>query len=210
MPRLRQVARSEATPEIVETYARLFGERDPVAEPGTATGTPGDWWTVFALVPDIFLHCQAGFGLFNSKRRQLTPYQRELGLTRAGFAAGSQFVFSQHCKAARAAGIPEEKVAAIPAWSSSSAFDDDDRAVLAFTDCLVLADGRVPDETFGRLKELLSDEAILELSYAVSTYRLHATICRALQLEYDNVPERIVEIAVPGQQSADVMTQISR
>ncbi|MFM8906312.1 MAG: hypothetical protein ACKOIZ_01655, partial [Actinomycetota bacterium] len=24
----------------------VFGDRDPVAQPGTATGTPGDWWTV--------------------------------------------------------------------------------------------------------------------------------------------------------------------
>ena len=43
-------------------YDFLFGERDPVAEPGTSTGTPGDWWTVFALVPDIFHHCVSGFG----------------------------------------------------------------------------------------------------------------------------------------------------
>ena len=33
-------------------YDFLFGpDRDPVAEPGTASGTPGDWWTVFALCP---------------------------------------------------------------------------------------------------------------------------------------------------------------
>jgi alkylhydroperoxidase family enzyme len=211
MPRLRQVKRSEATPDVLEIYQRLFGDRDPVAEPGTATGTPGDWWTVFAIVPDILAHAQAGFGLFNSKRRLLSPYLRELGLTRAGFAAGSQFVFSQHCKAARAAGVPDEKVAAIPSWPTSSLFDEQDRAVLAYTDEVVLADGRVQDGTFAALKKHLSDEQVMELTYAVATYRLHATICRALQLEYDNVPERIVEIAAPaGQTSADVMTQISR
>lgn len=211
MPRLRQVARADAPPEVVEVYRRLFGDRDPVAEPGTATGTPGDWWPVFALVPDILAHAQAGFGMFNSKRRLLSPYLRELGLTRAGFAAGSQFVFSQHSKAARAAGIPDEKVAAIPAWASSDLFDATDRAVLAYTDEVVLADGRVQDATIARLKEHLSDEQVLELTYAIATYRLHATICRALQLEYDNVPERIVEIAAPaGEKSADVMSQISR
>lgn len=211
MPRLRQVSRADAPPEVLEVYQRLFGERDPVADPGTATGTPGDWWTVFALVPDVLAHAQAGFGMFNSKRRLLSPYLREIGLTRAGFAAGSQFVFSQHSKAARAAGIPEEKVAAIPAWASSDLFDARERAVLAYTDEVVLAGGRVQDGTFARLKEHLSDEQVLELTYAVATYRLHATICRALQLEYDNVPERIVEIAAPaGEQSSDVMTQISR
>lgn len=211
MPRLRQVPRSEAVPEVLDMYARLFGERDPVAEPGTATGTPGNWWTVFALVPDIFNSAVAQFGLFNSKKRQLPPYFRELALTRAGFAAGSQFVFSQHMKAARAASVPEAKAAAISAWASSPEFDDADRAVLAYTDDLVLADGRVQDATFARLKALLNDEAILELTYVVCTYRLHATICRALRLEYDDVDERVVEIPAPGAGAAtDVMGQISR
>ncbi len=210
MPRLRQVARADAPPEVVESYQRLFGDRDPVAEPGTATGTPGDWWTVFALVPDILAHAQAGFGMFNSKRRILPPALRELGLTRAGFVAGSQFVYSQHCKAARASGVSQEKVAAIPAWATAGCWDAADRAVLAYTDEVVAQDGRVQDGTFAALKAVLSDEAILELTYAITMYRLHATMCRALRLEYDNVDERIVEIAMPGQQNADIMSQISR
>jgi len=211
MPRLRQVPRSEASPEALTAYTRMFGDRDPVAEPGTATGTPGNWWTVFALVPDILVHAQDGFGLFNSRRRTLTPYFRELAITRAGVAAGSQFVFSQHCQAARAAGVPEEKLSAIPAWNTSPALDDGDRAVLAYTDELVLQDGRVQDATFAALQQHLTDEAILELTYAVTMYRLHATVCRALRLEYDDIDERIVEIAAPsGGAATDVMGQISR
>ena len=209
MPRLRQVSRAEATHEVGKVYQRLFGDRDPVVSPGTATGTPGDWWNVFALVPEVLAHAQAGFGLFGSKGRALTPYQRELVITRTGFAAGSKFVFSQHCKAARAAGIPEEKIAAMPAWASSDAFNTDERAILAYVDELVLADGRVQDATFERLQAMLSDEAILELTYAACTYRLHATVCRALRLEYDDVAERVEEVAAPGDQVADVMSQIS-
>ncbi|MFN0093899.1 MAG: carboxymuconolactone decarboxylase family protein [Dehalococcoidia bacterium] len=210
MPRLRQVPLAEASDDIRQTYQRLFGDRDPVAQPGTATGTPGNWWTVFALVPDVLAHAQQGFGLLNSKRRLLSPYHRELGLIRAGFTGGSQFVFSQHCKAGRAAGIPEAKLVAIPAFSASDVFDAADRAVLAYTDELVLQDGRVQDATFAALKAHLSDEQILELTYAVCTYKMHATITRALRMEYDDVDERIVEIAAPGQQSADIMSQISR
>ena len=41
-------------------------------------------------------------------------------------------------------------------------------------------------------------------------YRLHATMCRALRLEYDNVDERIVELAAPIGANQDVMAQISR
>ena len=64
MPRLRQVSRDDAPDEIQRMYSHLFGERDPVIEPGTDTGTPGNWWTVFALVPDCFQHSVDGFRLY--------------------------------------------------------------------------------------------------------------------------------------------------
>ena len=211
MPRLRQVPRSEAPPEVIEMYNMLFGDRDPVAQPGTATGTPGDWWTVFALVPDVFRHAVAGFGLYRSPKRKLDPQLRELGQTRAGFTRGSQFVFSQHCKSCRAVGMSEEKIRAIPAWQTSELFTPVERAVLAYTDDLVLQGGRVHDATFARLKEFLSDEEVLEFTYITCTYELHATMCRALRLEYDDVAERIVEIAAPtGADARDIMRDISR
>jgi len=190
-------------------YDMLFGERDPVSDPGTATGTPGNWWTVFALVPDVFNHAVAGFGLYRSKNRKIDPKLRELGQARAGFARGSQFVFSQHCKAARAVGLTEEQVEAIPAWSTSESFSPLERAVLAYTDDLVLEGGRVQDGTFSCLRKSLSDEEILELTYIICTYELHATMCRALRLEYDDVPERIAEIAAPSE-TGEGDLQISR
>ncbi len=211
MPRLRQVSRAEADPKVIPSYDRLFGDRDPVTSPGTATGTPGNWWTTFAVAPDLMASAVEQFGLFTSKQRKLAPQLRELGLTRAGYAGGSQFVFSQHCKASRAAGIAEEKIADIPSWGSSDKFTPLERTVLAYTDDLVLADGRVSDATFSRLKASLSDEEIMELTFAVCTYKLHATMCRALRMEYDDVDERVVEIAAPaGQASANILEQISR
>ena len=97
-------------------YDRLFGDRDPVAEPGTATGTPGDWWTVFANSPDVLQHACRGFALYASPDRNIAPELRELGQTRAGWLVGSQFVFSQHCKSCRALGFPEDKIEALKAW----------------------------------------------------------------------------------------------
>jgi len=210
MPRLRQVPRAEASAEITKMYDLLFGDRDPVAEPGTATGTPGNWWTVIALVPDVFKHCVAGFGLYRSPARKLDPQLRELGQTRAGFARGSQFVFSQHCKSMRSVGFSEDKIEAIPSWNVSPLFTPVERAVLAYTDDLVLQGGRVSDATFDALREHLSEEEILELTYVTLTYELHATMCRALRLEYDDVDERIVEVPAPAEASSrDIMADIS-
>jgi len=205
MPRLKQVPRAEADASVIPYYDALFGpERDPVAEPGTATGTPGDWWTVFAQVPDCLHHMVQGFQFYRGENRQLSGRLRELGQARAGFARGSQFVFSQHCKALRAAGFSEEQISAIPHWSSTDLFSDVERAVLAYTDDLVLQGGRVADGTFELLKSHLNDVEIIELTYITCTYELHATMTRALRLEFDDVEERIVEVAVPEGEKRDM------
>ena len=210
MPRLRQVSKADADPFAKLLYKVLFGERDPVKEPGTATGTPGNWWTVFALVPDAFKHTTEGFQFYRSPNRKLSPKLRELGQIRAGWARGSQFVFSQHCKASRDVGLTEAQIKAIPYWPIADVWSPVERAVLAYTDCLVLMGGRVPEEIFTEMKKHLSDEEILEFTYITTTYEMHATMSRALRLEYDDVDERVVEIAAPAGASADVMSMVDK
>jgi alkylhydroperoxidase family enzyme len=203
MPRLREVPRSEVTSEtVLRSYNLLFGDRDPVAEPGTATGTRGDWWTVFALVPDIFDHAVRGFGIYRNPARKLDPVLRELGQTRAGWAKGSQFVFSQHCKSLRGLKVSEEKISAIPHWQVAECFDDKERAVLAYADCLALQGGRTPEAVIDKLKSFLSEEEILELTYITCLYDMHAVMVRALRLEFDDRDDPIVEVPAPKDFSA--------
>ncbi|WP_272887081.1 carboxymuconolactone decarboxylase family protein [Phenylobacterium aquaticum] len=198
MPRLRQVPRAEVDPGVgLRMYDLLFGDRDPVAEPGTATGTPGDWWTVFALVPDCLQHAVDGFGFYRSRKRLIDPVLRELGQTRAGWNKASQFVFSQHCKSLRGLGVSEAKIAAVPHWQVADCFDEKERAVLAYADCLTAQGGRTPDAVFDALKAFLTDEQILELTYITCLYDMHAVMARALKLEFDDRAEPIVEVAPP-------------
>ena len=210
MPRLKQAGREVGNAYAEPIFNLLFGDRDPVKEPGTATGTPGDWWTVFNIVPDAFKHTTEGFMFYRSADRKLDAKLRELGQTRAGFSVGSQFVFSQHCKACRDVGLSEEQIEAIPSWQVADCFSAIERAALAYTDALVLQRGRVPDGVFAVLKEHLSDEEILELTYVTCTYMMHAVMSRALHLEYDNVPERVIEVPAPeaDEASMDVMSMV--
>jgi alkylhydroperoxidase family enzyme len=210
MPRLNQVSRDQAHPNARKLYELIFGDRDPVASPGTATGTPGNWWTVFANVPDCFDHTVSGFAFYRSRKRKISAKLRELGQIRAGWARGSKFVFSQHCKAARAVGFSEEQVQAIPSWQVATCFSPIERAVLAYTDCLVLESGRVPDGVFAALKAHLSDVEILELTYITCTYDMHATMSRALRLEYDDVDDPVQEVPAPASSSSDVMSMVDR
>jgi alkylhydroperoxidase family enzyme len=208
MPRLHLVPRADATaPIVTRMYDLLFDERDPVSEPGTATRTRGDWWPAFANVPDVLEHAVRGFGLYRSPSRRLDPVLRELGQTRAGWAAGSQFVFSQHCKSLRELGVDEERIAAIPHWPAATCFSDVERLVLAYADCLVYDHGRVPDGLFDALRAHLGDEEILELTYITALYLQHAVMSRALRTEFDDVDERVVEVAAP--EGADARLRIS-
>jgi len=198
MPRLRQVPLAEADEKIAKPlYRHLFGERDPVAEPGTATGTPGDWWTVFAGSPDTLRHAAQGFAYYRAPERKLDPVLRELGQTWAGWATGSQFVFSQHCKSLRGLGVSEAKIAALPVWQTSDVFDAKERLVLAYADRLVCHGGRVPDALFAEVKAAFSDEEILELTYITCLYFMHAVMSRALRTEFDDRDDPIVEVAAP-------------
>jgi alkylhydroperoxidase family enzyme len=179
-------------------YDLLFPGRDPVTEPGTETGTRGDWWPAFANVPDILEHAVQGFGIYRSSRRVLDPVLRELGQARAGWAGESQFVFSQHCKALRALGVADDKIEAVGYWPAASCFSEIERLVLAFTDCLVLDKGRVPDQLFDALHEHLGDQGTLELTYITALYLQHAVMSRALRTEWDDIDERVVEVAGPN------------
>lgn len=208
MPRLKQAGREAGNPQADAIFNLLFGERDPIKEPGTETGTPGNWWTVFNIVPDAFAHTTDGFRFYRDPKRMIDPKLRELGQIRAGYSVGSQFVFSQHCKACRDVGMSEEQIEAIPSWPVATCFNEVERALLAYTDALVLERGRVPDGVFAALKQHLSDEEILEFTYITCTYMMHAIMSRALHLEYDDRPDPCVEIAAPEGAAGDVMAMV--
>jgi len=194
MRRLRQVSKAEATPEIQELYKQFFGERDPVAEPGTATGTPGDYWTTFALVPDLLFQARNSLMALMQPGRKLPAKLRELAILRTGIVGESRFEYSQHLKVARMVGVSEEKLAAIKGWPVSDKFTEVERAVMQATDEIV---GRnlVEDETFAALKSHLSDEQIMEMFYVIGLWRMHGMIVRALHLEYDaDTTARMTEV----------------
>jgi alkylhydroperoxidase family enzyme len=198
MGRLRQVAKAEASPEVLEVYQQFFGDRDPVAEPGTATGTPGDYWT--ALVPDLLDMARRDLMGLLQPGRKLDPKLRELAILRTGIVGDSKFEYSQHMKVARMVGVPEEKLAAVKGWTTSNVFSPVERAVMAATD-EILSRNLVEDATFAALQQQLSDPEILELFVVIGLWRMHGLIVRALHLEYDNdTTARMQEVPAPGQQ----------
>jgi alkylhydroperoxidase family enzyme len=197
MPSLSPVPRDDVADDFtLKMYDFMFGDRDPVAQPGTVGGTPGNWWTVMAQSPPALRHAVRGFRLY---REEVTirPDHRELGQIRAGWVVGSQFVFSQHCKACRSAGLSDEKIAAIPSWQTADCFTATERLLLAYADCLAGQHGRVPAQLMTQLREVFSDREILEFTYTTTMYVMHAIMSRALRLEFDDRDEPVVEVEDP-------------
>ena len=205
MPRLNQVPRSEVDDDFtLNMYEFMFGDRDPVAEPGTVGGTTGDWWTVMAQSPAALRHAVRGFRLYREEV-SIRADHRELGQIRAGWVVGSQFVFSQHCKACRSAGLSEEKIAAVPSWQTADCFDQTERLLLAYTDCLAGQQGRVPEQLFTELRQVFNDTEILEFTYTTTLYVMHAIMSRALRLEFDDRDDPVVEVmSADGNDTLDI------
>ena len=190
MPRLNPIPYEDLPKDIQERLDSVFG---PQHDKGTTTGTPGNWWNVWGRVPEIL----PAFSAYSYRNAPVDSKILELALVRTGYARASQFVFSQHCKAARREGVEEAKIAAVPYWTISDVFSDKERAVLAYVDGQILEGGRVHHRVFEALKKHFSDEEILVLTYHINMYQLHAVTTKALRLEYDDVPDRIVEIPAP-------------
>ena len=196
MPRLRQVPRSADNPRIVTVmYDMLFGpDRDPVAEPGTATGTPGDWWTVFALVPDVLKHAVDGFAPLPEPDPAARPA-----------AAGAR-----PDPRRMGPGQPVRVLAALQVVPGARHVRGEDRRHPAWqvADCFTPASGRCwptptpscstaggwPTTCSPRCTRHLSDEEILELTYITALYDMHAVMSRALRTEFDDRDEPIVEV----------------
>lgn len=197
MPRLEPVPREAVSHPVARLiYDRKFGP-DGELKP-TVTGAPGNWEAVWAAAPELLEHIVRGFAYWRSPARKLDDVLRELSLARTGWAIESKFVYSQHCKLLRAYGGSEQQVRDIVNWEQSTAYDEAERCVLAYTDALCLQSGAVPTVLSARLRELLSEEAIVELSYICSMYASLGPLTRALKLEYDDREDPVVEVPAPS------------
>jgi alkylhydroperoxidase family enzyme len=195
MARIKPVARADAAPEVQAVYDRIFSPgRDPVAEPGTASGSTGDFWTVLANIPGVITHINGFAEAFFRGESKFSPQLRELVICRTAFNIGSKFEYSQHRKALRNFDYPESKAEDIPVWASSDLFSPEERALLAYVDELTLCAGRTQDRTFERLQSHFSDVEIIEAAYVAAHYVAYGLLIKSLRLEYDDVAERVEEV----------------
>ena len=111
-------------------------------------------------------------------RCELDPQLRELAILRVGRLSRAAYEVFQHERIAREVGVAEEKIAALrDATAEASAFSDQEKAVLRFTDDVV-RNVKATDRTLKAVQAFLSPGALVELTLTIGYYMM---VCRFLE-----------------------------
>lgn len=98
----------------------------------------------------------------------LDPCLRELAITRVGILLGAEYEVVAHKRLGRGVGIPEYQIVALKEGASSDAFNEVEKALLAYTDDLVANPGA--GATFETIASHLNAEEMVELTLAITFY----------------------------------------
>jgi 4-carboxymuconolactone decarboxylase len=115
---------------------------------------------------------------------ELSPELRELAILRVGNLAQANYEYTKHVPLALQAGVNQRQIDALSKWKNSTVFDDQERAVLEYTDEMT-QNIRVSDETFSKIQDFLSDREIVELTVTIAYYGMVCRTLEALQVELE-------------------------
>ncbi len=111
-------------------------------------------------------------------RCELDPTLRELAILRVGRLSRAAYEVFQHERIAREVGVEEGKIVALrDATIEASAFSDNEKAVLRFTDDVV-RNVRASDRNLKAVHAFLSPGAVVELTLTIGYYMM---VCRFLE-----------------------------
>lgn len=93
----------------------------------------------------------------------------ELVRMRASQINGCAYCLDVHWKAAKAAGISDQRLYSLPAWRESPFYTERERAALEFCEAMTaVSESHVPDEVFAAARPHFSDEHLVTLAWAIA------------------------------------------
>jgi alkylhydroperoxidase family enzyme len=81
------------------------------------------------------------------------------------------------------AGVPDEKIAALPDYATSLLYDEAERTALELADTMTQAAVDVSDELYARLRRHYSDEQLVELAATAALENFRARFNRVFRIE---------------------------
>ncbi|MEE9911646.1 MAG: carboxymuconolactone decarboxylase family protein [Deltaproteobacteria bacterium] len=173
MARLTYPSEESASAEFQETYRR-------VRERG---GRVLNLFKIMSYSPEVgtkFLNLGNALLLKGVVPKTL----RELAILRVGNLYSAEYEWTQHVTIALRVGVRQSQIDALPRWQNSPEFNDQEKAVLRYTDEVTLQI-RATDEAFAGVRSFLNEEAIVELTTAIGYYGMVCRILETLQVELE-------------------------
>ena len=170
MPRLKR-ADWEADSSLAPVVAKILQHRPYL----------GELYPMLLNSPPI-AEALLEFGTAVRQKATLDGKIRELAICRVGLLLKARYEVYRHEEIALEQGVSREKLDALGAWQTSSAFDAREHAALAYAEAIT-TDVTVEESTFDALRAFFSEREILELTVTVAYYNMICRILVALQIE---------------------------
>jgi alkylhydroperoxidase family enzyme len=104
-------------------------------------------------------------------RGKLSPVLREIAILRVGWLSRASYEVFQHERIGRDVGMSEDKIRAVVQGANSAAFNEQEKAVLHYTDDVV-HNVRASDVTLNGVKAFLDAEQLVELTITIGYYMM--------------------------------------
>jgi alkylhydroperoxidase family enzyme len=79
-------------------------------------------------------------------------------------------------------GLSDEKILALPHYSTSPLYSEEERAALEYADSMTITGREVSDELFSRLRQFYTDDALVELTEIIAWENASSKFNRALRI----------------------------
>lgn len=117
---------------------------------------------------------------------QLPGDLRELIIMRIAILNRAPYEADQHAPIALKEGLTQEQLDALDNWrSAKDLFDEQQRAVLAYTDDMTL-NIQVPKEVYDAVAHLFSKQLVVEITATIATYNMVSRFLEALQIHTED------------------------
>jgi 4-carboxymuconolactone decarboxylase len=126
-------------------------------------------------------------------KADLSPRLRELAILRVGTLTRATYEWTQHVRIALETGVTQEQIDDIGAWADSPRFDEQERAVLQYTD-EVVKNVKASDEAFSRLRDFLPQREVVELTVTIGYYGMVARVLESMEIELE---EGLIAVPFP-------------
>jgi AhpD family alkylhydroperoxidase len=137
---------------------------------------------LWGRLPRAFLMLTLLYRSIDRKGSPIDPALRSLAQVRVSQINSCGFCVDLNSAAALERGLEPAKLAALAGWERSPAFDEREKAALAYAEAATDPARRVDDACFGRLRAFFDEQAVLELTALIAFQNLSSKFNAALAL----------------------------